>query len=70
MTGKLSWSPFNEGDEQHTPWLSISNVKDTQDTLTKKVERLCILVVLKQQHASNKNKTVCFLAIFLDITRG
>jgi hypothetical protein len=36
-----------------TPWLSFLNVKDTQDTLAYKVERLCILGVLKQQQASN-----------------
>jgi hypothetical protein len=39
MAGKISRSPFNERYEQ-------------QDTLTKKVERLCILGVLKQQQAS------------------
>jgi hypothetical protein len=36
-----------------TPWLSFPSVKDTQDTLTNKIERLCILGVLKQQQASN-----------------
>jgi hypothetical protein len=29
----------------NTPWPSFPSVKDTQDTLTKKVERLCILGV-------------------------
>jgi hypothetical protein len=57
-----------------TPWPSFPSVKDTQDTLTKKVERLCILGVLKQQQASNwalpsfivpnKIKPCDFLAIF------
>jgi hypothetical protein len=60
----------------NTPWPSFSSIKDTQDTLTKKVEWLClcILGVLEQQQAShlaspsfivpNKNKTYDFLAIF------
>jgi hypothetical protein len=37
----------------NTPWPSFPSIKDTQDTLTLKVERLCILGVLKQQQASN-----------------
>jgi hypothetical protein len=52
MAGKISWSPFNERYEQHT-MAELPSVKDTQDTLTKEVERLCILGVLKQQQASN-----------------
>jgi hypothetical protein len=57
-----------------TPWPSFPSVKDTQDTLTKEVERLCILGVLKQQQVPkwalpsfivpNKNKLYDFLAIF------
>jgi hypothetical protein len=37
----------------NTPLPSFPSVKDTQDTLTSKVERLCILGVLKQQQVSN-----------------
>ncbi len=58
----------------NTPLPSFPSVKDTQDTLTKKVERLCILGVLKQQQASNlaspsfivpnKIKPYDFVAIF------
>ncbi len=59
---------------KNTPWPSFPIVKDTQDTLTNKVERLCLLGVLKQQQASNwaspsfivpnKIKPYDFLAIF------
>jgi hypothetical protein len=52
MAGKISRSPFNERYEQHT-MAKLSQCQDTQDTLTKKVERLCILGVLKQQQVSN-----------------
>ncbi len=58
----------------NTPWPSFPSVKDSQDTLTKKVKRLCILGVLKQQQAPNwalpsftlpnKIKPYEFLAIF------
>ncbi len=34
-------------------WPIFPSVKDLQDTLTKEVERLCILGVLKQQQMSN-----------------
>ncbi len=38
---------------KNTPWPSFPSVKDTQDSITQKVERLCILwVVLKQQQVS------------------
>jgi hypothetical protein len=50
MAGKISWS-FSMIDMNNTPW-PIPGVKDTQDFLTKKVERLCILGVLKQQQES------------------
>ncbi len=39
----------------NTPWLSFPSVKDTQDTLTYKVKRLCILGVMKQQQASTSS---------------
>ncbi len=53
MTGKINWSPFNEENEQRTMAKLSPSVKDTQDTLTKKVERLCILGILKEQQAFN-----------------
>jgi hypothetical protein len=52
VAGKICRSPFNE-KMNNTPWLSLPSVKDTQNTLTKKVEKLCLLGVLKQQQASN-----------------
>jgi hypothetical protein len=58
----------------NSPWPSFPSVKDTQDTLTNKVERLYILGVLKQQQASTwvllsfieptKIKPYDFLAFF------
>ncbi len=59
----------------NTPGPSFPSVIDTQDTLTTKIERLCILGVMKQQqHASNwaspsfivpnKIKPYDFLAIY------
>jgi hypothetical protein len=47
-TGLLSMKGFN-----NTPWPSFPSVKkNTQDFITYKVERLCVLGVLKQQQAS------------------
>jgi hypothetical protein len=75
VTGKLSWSFLSsEGMNNTTPWPSFPSAKNTQATLIKEVKRWCKLGVLKQQQASkgaspsfkepNKNKTVCFIAIF------
>jgi hypothetical protein len=57
-----------------TPRPSFPSAKNTQNTLIKEGESLYQLGVLKQQQASkralpslnvpNKNKTICFLAIF------
>jgi hypothetical protein len=65
---------FQLKEGNNIPWSSFPSAKNTQDTLLTKLERLCKLGVLKQQQASkgallsfkvpNKNKTVCFLAIF------
>jgi hypothetical protein len=52
MAGKISWSPFNERN-QNTPWPNFPSVKNnTQAFVTEKVERMCMLGVLKQQQAS------------------
>ncbi len=63
----------------NTPWPSFPSVKDKQDTLIKKVERLCILGVLKQQQASNwalpsfivpnKNETIWLFRNYWEVTR-
>ncbi len=72
---KNSWSLFNERF-QWRPMAKLSQCnKNTQDFITYKVEKLCILGVLKQQQAStwalpssivpNKQIKLCnFLAIF------
>jgi hypothetical protein len=52
MAGKISQPPFNES-MNNTAWPSFLSVKDTQDTLTKKDERMCIMGVLKCQQAFN-----------------
>jgi hypothetical protein len=51
MAGKLSRLLSMKGTN-NTPWLSFLSVKDTQDFITQKFERLCVLGVLKQQQAS------------------
>jgi hypothetical protein len=51
MTGKLSRSPFNEGDEQHI-MAKLSQCQRYTRYHHQKVERLYILGVLKQQYAS------------------